>query len=104
MHGALPGKVVSRRGRRAAADLQGKRLAKVEGAPSASFKGAEVDGRYINAAFALVTVAGLVSTWRGSYTAFAWSVPFALILVFLAAAGKSPAGRVVHLTSDEPLR
>jgi len=63
-----------------------------------------VDLRFVIAALALLGAGALYSAFRGTDTALSWSLPFALILLFLAAAGPSPAGRVLHLTSDEPLR
>lgn len=63
-----------------------------------------VDFRFLIAALALVGVGAAYSSWRATDTALAWSLPFALILLFLAAAGPSPAARAVHFTSDEPLQ
>ncbi len=63
-----------------------------------------VDGRYLLAAVALVAGAASWSAWRGTDTALLWSLPFALILLFVSTFGHSPAAKVLHLTSDEALR
>ncbi len=63
-----------------------------------------MDARYLLTAIAVAALDASYSAWRGTDTALSWSLPFALILLFLAGAGPSPARRVLHLTSDKPLR
>ena len=43
--------------------------------------------------------------WQGlahTHSAFAWSLPFAVILLFLAFLGDPPAKRVLHWVPDAP--
>lgn len=62
-----------------------------------------MDGRYFLGAIAVVASGAAVSALRNSDTAVAWSVPFAVILLFLAFTGDSPASESLHWTSDPPL-
>lgn len=62
-----------------------------------------MDGRYLVAAVVLVAAAAAWQALLHTHSSFAWSLPFAVILLFLAAVGDSPAKRAVHWISDEPL-
>jgi hypothetical protein len=62
-----------------------------------------VDGRYIVGAIVIVMAAGLWQAMLHTHSSFAWSLPFAVILLFLAVTGESPGKRAVHWMSDPPL-
>jgi hypothetical protein len=62
-----------------------------------------VDGRYLVAAVGLMAAAAAWQAVLGKNSAFAWSIPFAVILLFLAVTGESPGRRAVHWISDAPL-
>jgi hypothetical protein len=63
-----------------------------------------VDGRYLVAALVLVAAGAAWQALLHTHSAFAWTLPFAVILVFLGILGDSPGKRAIHWMSDPPLR
>lgn len=63
-----------------------------------------MDGRYIVGAVALVAAAAAWQVLLHTHSSLAWSLPFAVILLFLAVTGESPGKRAVHWIADEPLK
>ena len=55
-----------------------------------------MDGRYVVAAVGLMAAALAWQALLDKHSAFAWSIPFAVILLFLAVTGESPAKRAIH--------
>lgn len=63
-----------------------------------------MDTRYALAALVLVAAAAAWQYGLGTHAALAWSLPFAVMLLFLAALGNSPAREAVHWFSEPPER
>ena len=62
-----------------------------------------MDGRYLLGAILLFGLGVGLDAAKWTHNAGAWSVPFVVILLFLAFIGDSPAGQALHWASDEPL-
>lgn len=62
-----------------------------------------MDGRYLLAAILLFALGVGLDAVKWTGNAGAWSVPFVVILLFLAFIGDSPTRQALHWVSDEPL-
>lgn len=59
-----------------------------------------MDGRYLVLGLTLLLASVGAHALNWSQSVWVWGIPFALILLFLAALGESPTGRVKHLIPD----
>ena len=59
-----------------------------------------MDTRYLLLAAAVIVAGGAWQYFRHSNSALVWTIPFAVILVFLAMIGEPPSKRVMHWSSD----
>lgn len=62
-----------------------------------------MDTRYLLAALLVFAFALWLDYANWTNSAAVWSLPFALILLFLALAGPPPRGEVVHFYPEAPL-
>jgi hypothetical protein len=62
-----------------------------------------MDARYILLAVAVMAAGGLWQYFLNTHSAFVWTLPFAVILLFLAFLGDPPSARISHWRSDPPV-